>query len=298
MSHAGNGRSLPDPEVDLVRTALAGTDAPPDPVRWQLEESGSSHRVVLAGARVAVRVSRHAEAADLLTRRTALVDALPDLPFALPRSVGPVVGTGSLRAVATRRVPGHTSPHRVDPAALATVLNALAAVDPAPLAELLTAPLAYGGGPDWWDLQQAEVLPRLPAHVRPAAERAVAALADRDPGPRQLVHGDLAGGNLRWESGRVVGVIDWDLATAYDPALDLACLAEWHGWDTVGQLADAATVRRARVQQACFALHTVAHVIITRPGDEEAVGAAVDRVARQLARHPQAPDGPAAAPLG
>lgn len=281
-----SGGDLSAAELELVRAALAGTGAPADPRHWSLEDGGGSHRVVLAGDGVAVRISRHRQAADDLVRSTALVDALPELGVALPRSLGRVVSLGTHRAVATRRVPGEPSPHRVEPTALATVLDALAAVDPEPLTGLLSPPLAYGGGPDWLDLQRSAVLPRIPAHVRDVARRAVETLAAADPeqsvAGRQLVHGDLAGANLRWQSGRVVGLIDWDLATAYDPALDLACLAEWHGWHTVEQLADPATVRRARVQQDCFALHTVAHVIITRGADDPAVSAAVNRAVARL----------------
>lgn len=282
MPTRATGAQLPEPEIELVRAALAETDAPTDPGGWQLEEGGGSHRVVLVAERFAVRIARHREAADLLSRRTALVDALPDLPVAVPRSVGPVVGTGARRAVATRWVPGRPSPRRVDPGALGELLAALAAVDPTPLARLLAVPLAYGGGADWWDLQQQEVLPRLPSAVRPAAQRMLTALAELDPVPDQLVHGDLAGANLRWQSGRVVGVLDWDLATAYDPALDLACLADWHGWPLVARLAEPAVVARARVQQACFVLHTVAHLIITRGSDDPAVSDALEQAAVRL----------------
>lgn len=284
----GQSDDLSATEQELVRAALAGTGAPTDPRHWTLEDGGGSHRVVLAGDRVAVRVSRHPQAADYLVRSTALVDALPELGVALPRSLGPVASLGTHRAVATCRVPGDPSQHRVDPTALAVVLDSLAAVDTRPLTEFLSPPLAYGGGPDWLDLQHSAVLPRIPARARAAARRAVDALAAAEPVPErsvhggQLVHGDLAGANLRWQSGRVVGLIDWDLATAYDPALDLACLAEWHGWDTVEQLADGATVRRARVQQDCFALHTIAHVIITRGAGDPAVSTAVERAVARL----------------
>lgn len=276
-----DGAGMSAAEQELVAGALAGTGAPVDPAGWVVEDGGSSHRVVLS-ADVAVRVARHAGAAAELERNTARVDALPPLPFALPRSLGPVV-TGSLgAAVATRRVPGDPSPTAVDPASLATVLDALAGVDWEPLADLLTEPLAYGGGARWREFQQAEVLPRLPARVRDSARRVVDALAAAETGPIGLVHGDLAGANLRWLDGRVVGLIDWDLATAYDPALDLACLAEWHGWDTTSRLADAATVTRARLHQDCFALHHVAHVIITRGPADETVTEAVDRATARL----------------
>ena len=68
---------------------------------WEWAESGSASIVVLAED-VAVRVSRDAQSASTLMRSQSLVDALPELPFQVPRSMGPPV-TG--RGTAVRRVP-------------------------------------------------------------------------------------------------------------------------------------------------------------------------------------------------
>jgi len=48
------------------------------------------------------------------------------------------------------------------------------------------------------------------------------------PGPgATIVHGDWAPYNVVWHEGRIVGVIDWDLARPGDPREDLA-FAAWH----------------------------------------------------------------------
>ncbi|MBN6761043.1 phosphotransferase, partial [Micrococcus luteus] len=106
---------------------------------------------------------------------------------------------------------------------------------------------------------------------------AVAALADAvtawtaaPPVPPSLVHGDLAGHNMRWRAvpededpraplrWALAGVLDWDLACAWDPALNVAYLALWHGEEKVPDLArDAAEARRARVWLGAMALETL-----------------------------------------
>ena len=52
------------------------------------------------------------------------------------------------------------------------------------------------------------------------------ALPPVEPG---VVHGDLAGTNVPWRTdGTVYGVLDWDHAQAFDPAVDVGCLS-WFG---------------------------------------------------------------------
>lgn len=46
-------------------------------------------------------------------------------------------------------------------------------------------------------------------------------------GPTVFVHGDLWQGNTLWEGDRCVGVIDWEVAGAGQPGVDLGCLR----WD-------------------------------------------------------------------
>lgn len=58
------------------------------------------------------------------------------------------------------------------------------------------------------------------------SRRHVEAALALEPVEARLVHGDLAGHNMRWlETGDLVGVTHWDLAQAFDPAVDVACLA-------------------------------------------------------------------------
>jgi aminoglycoside phosphotransferase (APT) family kinase protein len=64
--------------------------------------------------------------------------------------------------------------------------------------------------------------------------------------PSALVHGDFRLGNLVVDGGSLVGVLDWELATVGDPALDLALLmappvaADWDrcGLDPLSTLVD------------------------------------------------------------
>lgn len=115
-----------------------------------------------------------------------------------------------------------------------------------------------------------------------AARRVESAVA-LPPVTPGLVHGDLAGANLLWNpDGTLSGVLDWDLASASDPAIDVACLA-WFGWPTVRAITSPSTYRRARTWQAVFGLEQVSAALLAdRP--EPAVDAAVTRAANWLRR--------------
>ena len=63
------------------------------------------------------------------------------------------------------------------------------------------------------------------------------------------------------ESTRIVGVLDWDLAAAWDPAVDAACLA-WCGWDTVRAAVDPAVYGRACTWWATFGIEQVGAAIV------------------------------------
>ena len=53
-------------------------------------------------------------------------------------------------------------------------------------------------------------------------------------------------------------MLDWDLACAWDPALNVAYLSLWHGEDQVERLAvDAGEAARARVWLGAMALETL-----------------------------------------
>ena len=83
------------------------------------------------------------------------------------------------------------------------------------------------------------------------------------------------------ETGDLVGVIDWDLAQAFDPAVDVACLAVWHGWDAVRRAVDAATYRRARTWAGTFTMEQLVRAVLDGARPEE-MAARVRRVSRWM----------------
>nr|WP_243757843.1 phosphotransferase [Allobranchiibius sp. GilTou38] len=253
-------------EAAVVR-ALGQSGA--DRAGWEFIETGSSNLVVLAGD-VAVRIARDPRSSVELRRTQGLIDRLPDLSFAVPRSLGPVVEHEGLAAVPTRRLVGTPHPARSgDPVRLRNLLDAVHSIDVSPLREWLARPRAFCGGPDWLRVMREQVIPRLPEDVRGEASERVSALATLDTPGLVLNHGDLAGSNVLWDGGRVTGVLDWDLAAEDDPAEDVASLAGWHGWDLAAQLADPDTVARAETFRRSFPLQVIAFALShDRPAPE------------------------------
>ncbi|WP_102157581.1 aminoglycoside phosphotransferase family protein [Zhihengliuella halotolerans] len=255
----------------------------PDWRGGRVAEGGQFHLVLIAEGRAVLRMARDATQAAEMTRRTALVDALaPELPFALPRSLsgvwrapdasasaydaGGLPGWEVPAAVVQEYIPGAArEPHTGDPAALRSILEALADVDVAPIRHLLAPPFAYRG--PWTEPKIAATLDALREHAQDEATgaalvvdaaRVLAALREFAELRDSLVHGDLAGHNVHWVGGRVAGILDWDLAAAWDPALNVAYLAAWHGRELVGELAvDADEARRARIWDGAMLLETV-----------------------------------------
>ncbi|MBC7290698.1 MAG: phosphotransferase [Actinotalea sp.] len=150
------------------------------------------------------------------------------------------------------------------------------------VADLLDEPHAYAGRSRWPELM-ADAVRLLPTSVRDAAHRRLDAALALPPVPPSLVHGDLAGANvLLGDDGRVVGVLDWDLAQPADPAVDAACLA-WFGWAVVEAAIDPGTARRARVWHRVFPIEQVA-AALDNGEDGPAVEAAVRRASAWLVR--------------
>jgi aminoglycoside phosphotransferase (APT) family kinase protein len=108
----------------------------------------------------------------------------------------------------------------------------------------------------------------------------VAAALALDPVPPRLVHGDLGGDNVHWSAdGELLGVLDWDLAAPFDPAVDVACLAYTHGWAAIERAVDARTVARARVWSGTFPIEQIVKVLL-----DDADEAAVQRCAEGVVR--------------
>lgn len=102
------------------------------------------------------------------------------------------------------------------------------------------------------------------------SRRHVEAALALEPVEARLVHGDLTGHNMRWsETGDRVGVTDWDLAQAFDPAVDVACLAVGHGWDAVRHAVDSTTYSRARTWAGTFAMEQLVRAVLDDSGAEK-----------------------------
>jgi aminoglycoside phosphotransferase (APT) family kinase protein len=221
-------------------------------------EDGAEHVVVLAPDVGVVRINRTAGTEQLMRRRVELLHRLArfDLPFRVPEPLSEVAVFDGFSAVALSWVQGERHPPGAgDPLVLRRLLEALRAVEVEPLRDVLAAPHGYAGAERWAGLM-AEAIACLPADVHDDARQRLDEAIALAEVPLSLVHGDLAGDNVRWQEGRVVAVIDWDWASAWDPAVDAACLA-WHGWDSVRSAVDRETYERARVWQRTFGIEQI-----------------------------------------
>ncbi|MCQ2001036.1 phosphotransferase family protein [Arthrobacter zhaoxinii] len=262
----------------LVDAAVEGLPPAAQAAPRSIVEIGTAHIVVLLDGNAAVRIGRNPGMAPAMRKRQQLVDSIPEsVGFLLPRSLGPVVELEGLSAVATRLIPGGPCPAGDGgPGQLQDLLSSVSSIPMEPLEGLLAEPLAFCGGSDWYRIQCEEVLPRLDQDVQERAADAVAALADLEPVREVFAHGDLAGHNVFWEGNRIVGVLDWDLASRSDRSTDLACIGAWNGWDKLPLIAGSPDVRRAAVRRNTFRLQQVAFALLNgRPADE--VGKAVAR---------------------
>lgn len=266
---------------ELVPAALSNAGERRDPRDGAWVETGSASLVYLCGE-VAVRVSRQPSTAADLVRAQGVVDALPDLPFAVPRSRGEAVEADGHVAVPVERLRGEPHPPGpADPRELRRLLESVHAVDPLAVGHHLAPARSFTGGERWASVLRDQVVPLLDPDVRPEARARVDALEALRPPRRTVVHGDLAGSNVLWSDGRVSGVLDWDLAALDDPAADVAALATWHGPELLATVTDPRTARRADVFRRTFVLQVVAFLLLgDRPGSE--LAPAVARAERHL----------------
>lgn len=227
--------------------------------------AGNLHHVVLLPGTAAVRVSKRPSSAREMARRVEVLREVgrAGLPFAVPEPLTPVTWFGERAAVAVSWVDGAELPEgQGDPHQIGELLRAVREVAVTPrLRELLYAPRDKG----WAELLAAEVVPRLPDRWRDECRRRLEAARALEPVPDALVHGDLGGANVHWsEDGKLVGVLDWDQAHLFDPAVDAALMA-WHGWDNLEQAVDPETYRRARIYDAPFGIGHLIGILDGRP---------------------------------
>ncbi len=74
------------------------------------------------------------------------------------------------------------------------------------------------------------LMDRAPSELTGQAPRLAQLLIERQPRPKPpvLVHGDYHFGNMLFDGGRVVAVVDWEIAQLGQPLLDLCCISLSH----------------------------------------------------------------------
>ena len=193
--------------------------------------SGTDNAIYRLGDEMAVRLPRHPGAVASIEKEACWLPRLASrLPLAVPETL--VLGAPDddypWPWVVTRWVPGETGVEVADPAAAAVALAAFVGVlqklDPAggPVPGDHNfgrgAPLATRDGYFRAALAQMEDAVETDA-VAAVWERALAAPVW--DGPPVWIHGDLHGGNILVNGGRVAGVIDFGGLGVGDPACDL-----------------------------------------------------------------------------
>ncbi|MCP2310943.1 phosphotransferase [Kitasatospora paracochleata] len=249
---------------------------------------GSSHdELRLPGAAV-LRVARTPAAATALPRRTELLRRLArlGLPFEVPEPLSEVVTVHGRGAVALSWMYGRFTAPRIvhsdlvlaGTQQLSSLLGALREVDCGPLADVLGVPHEGVGGDGWAELMLGEVVPRLPRAGRREARRRITKARDL-PVPRpSLVHGALDASNLLWDgSRRLVGVLGWDAAQLFDPALDAAWLLS-QKWGVGRVDIDRELMRRTRIRALTLGFEPMARAIL----DQETEWQLERRVARTV----------------
>lgn len=270
-----------------------------DWVSGRVEESGKSNLVLIPAdpvPEVVFRMARTREEALAQARRAALADALaPHVPWLVPESRSPIDSAGG---IIQRFIPGAAHPLRQgDPAVLGRIIADLQAVPLSAYEGLVGAP--WEAEPQWTQARADAAIDALEPDVRASAATVLATLGEMEqatgsavgqgaalrgslrpgsvqhdpvqpgsvqhdpvqPGSVQhgLVHGDLAGRNMHWRNGELIGILDWDKASLWDPAINLAHLSLWHGQDVIDPSApDEFFAARAHVWNGSFALTRVA----------------------------------------
>jgi aminoglycoside phosphotransferase (APT) family kinase protein len=235
----------------------------------------SAHDVLLLPGTAAVRVARSPSTAAALPRRTELLRRLArqGLPFAVPEPLAEVVTVEGRTGVALSWMYGrHRRPGSglsdVGPEQPAALLRALREADCGPLADVLGVPHEGVGGDGWAELMLGQVVPRLPRTSRAEACRRIAKARDLVPSDPSLVHGALDASHLLWDGlGRIVGVLGWDVAQRFDPALDAAWLLSQQ-WDPARAGVDAEQLRRIRIWALTLSLEPTARAILDQAPEE------------------------------
>lgn len=213
--------------VELTVPDLTAWDLPP-PSDVRGVDGGTNNAVVIVDDRYVVRTYQNLDP-DQIAAEHRLVTALAeraDLPFAVPVPIPTRDGRTAVGSTAVfPLIPGHVATHgdltsiELAAGALARLLRAMAALPlelaPRDLDTSLDRIRPEVTDLDAFGLELAELLPGdegvawFAEHVGPKQREYAERLAGL---PVQLVHGDLALGNVLIQDGRVTGVLDFEIA--------------------------------------------------------------------------------------
>jgi len=232
---------LPD-----VPAGLATRLAQYDWAQARVVERGKDHTVLIAEDLAVARLPRHTD--SQLEQSVEVVQQLV-LPWQVPQALS-VVDHGVLQ----RFIPGTAHPHGTgDPGLLADIVAVFDTYDTSGLQ--LNTPFAQRGR------FTTGMLTALDSVVE---NRMAWAIAEHVHGWTDdgvgagLVHGDLAGHNMHWVDGQLVGILDWDYAAVWDTALNATYLSLWHG---ISPEQFCATPHRARVWSGALGLYALSNAL-------------------------------------
>lgn len=244
--HADHAQRLASQLLDTVPASLATQIRAFNWQQAEIVERGKDHVLVIAEDLAVARLPRRVD--PELARKAQLLEEL-QLPWKVPTALS-AVDNGLLQTF----IPGTAHAHSGgDPATLVRVVETLERYDTTNMS--LGQPFAQRGR------LTEELLTRLDTVVNDGMARAIAdsihGWTDDGIGAG-LVHGDLAGHNMHWVDGELVGILDWDYAAVWDTALNATYLNLWHGVD----LEDITSVpHRARVWSGALGLYALADAL-------------------------------------
>lgn len=214
--------------------------------RAAVVERGKDHTVLIADDFAVARIPRTAD--PDLARKMQLIDAL-ELPWLVPTPLS-AVDDGVLQAY----IPGTAHPHGSGNAA--TLAHIVSVFDAAETSGLdLNVPFAQRGRFTCEQLTALDTV--IPDRMAWAIAEHVHGWTDDQVGAG-LVHGDLAGHNMHWVGGELIGILDWDYAAVWDTALNATYLSLWHGV----ALDDMTGVpNRARVWSGALGMYSLADAL-------------------------------------
>lgn len=225
-----------------VPAPLAARIAAYDWHQATIVERGKDHTVLIAPDVAVARIPRRSD--PDLPRKMRLLEQLT-LPWLVPTPLS-VVDEGVLQ----RYIPGTAHRHGVGCAAtLAHVVSVFDGYDTSGLS--VNRPFAQRGR------FSTQMLTALDEVVEGQMARAIVehvhGWTDDGVGAG-LVHGDLAGHNMHWQDGELIGILDWDYAAVWDTALNATYLNLWHA---VELEAITPVPNRARVWSGALGLYAL-----------------------------------------